>query len=258
LAVGVLADASTAVVEMTVHGAWSQHLGGQVAAIMRLCLAGPAASIIVDLHDLGDPHGVSLRFWSAMSREARLGTAPAQLALCVPAMTMLDSRLRQPDGNEPRVYATMSEARSAIAGRLPRAYQLQARLAPRPASVRTARDLVARACHAWGLPQVQEAWLVVSELVTNAVEHAGTEVVITVSTRGDAGLHLAVRDGAPGFPHLREPSSAGRPAALPERGRGLRLVHAAAAVWGVVPTRGGKVVWATVLPNHPEPSGSAG
>jgi anti-sigma regulatory factor (Ser/Thr protein kinase) len=225
---------------------------------MRLCLAGPAALIIVDLCNLRDPHGLSLRFWSGMSSEARLGTGPAQLALCVPSMTTLDSRLRQPDRHEPLVYATMSEARTAIGSRLPRARRFQARLAPHPASVRAARDLVARACHAWGLPQVQDAWLVTSELVTNAVEHARTESVITVSTRGDARLHLAVRDGATGYPRLSEPASASWPASLDERGRGLRLVHAAATVWGAIPTRGGKVVWATVLPNHHEPSGPSG
>jgi anti-sigma regulatory factor (Ser/Thr protein kinase) len=251
LSVGVIADASTAVVEMTVHGPWSQHLGGQVAAIMRLCLPGPAASIIVDLHDLGDPHGLSLRFWSAMSREARLAAAPAQLALCVPTTTTLDSRLRQPNEHEPLVYATIPEARTAIAGRLPRAHRFQARLAPRPASVRTARDLVTRACHAWHLPQLQDARLVMTELVANAVVHARTEVVITVSTTGDTRLHLAVRDGATGFPRLSEPG----PDPLPGRGLGLRLVHAAAAVWGAMPTRRGKVVWATVLPNPAQTSG---
>jgi hypothetical protein len=35
---------------------------------------------------------------------------------------------------------------------------------------------------------------------------------------------------------------------LSERGRGLRLVHFGAAAWGAMPTRGGKVVWATVCP----------
>jgi hypothetical protein len=238
VSVGVVADASTAVVEMTVHGEWSPHLGRQVAASLRLCLAGPSSSIIIDLQNLKDAYGVSLPFWLAVWREGRLGPAPVQLALCVPTTTMLDSRLRQL-GSRPLVFATTSEARVAIAGRLPRANRLQARLAPEPTSVRAAHDLVAQACDAWSLPQVRDAWLVMSELVANAVEHARTEFVITVSTRGDSGLHLAVRDGATGLPYLRE-----------TKGRGLWRVHAAAAAWGAMPTRGGKVVWATVAPRR--------
>jgi anti-sigma regulatory factor (Ser/Thr protein kinase) len=249
LSVGVVADASTAVVEMTVHGSWSQQLGRQVAASIRLCLAGPSASVIIDLHDLQDPYGVSLPFWLSVWREGGLGPAPVQLALCVPATTVLDSRLRQP-AVQPLVFPTMSEARMAIADRLSRAHRLQARLAPRPASVRAARDLVAQACQAWRLPQLQDAWLVVSELVANAVEHARTEFVITASTRGDTRLHLAVRDGTTNLPRLRETSSSSRPGLLQERGRGLWLVHASAAAWGAMPARGGKVVWATVSPDQ--------
>src|SRR5215213_1685959 len=72
LSVGVTADASSAVVEMTVHGRWSQQLGSQAAATLQLCLAGPTASIIVDLHSMGDSHGMSRSFWVAVARAARL------------------------------------------------------------------------------------------------------------------------------------------------------------------------------------------
>ena len=250
VSVGITADASTAVVEMTVHGQWSQRLGNQVAAGLRLCRAGPSASIIIDLHDLSDPHGMSLSFWSAAWRDARLGPTPVQLALCLPTATTLDARLRHPDGQRLPMFATMTEARIAIAGRLSRARRLQAHLPPRPASVRAARDLVAQACHAWRLSQAHEARLVMSELAANAVEHACTDFVVTVST-DSARLHLAVRDGAPRFPRLSEPAPFGQRAPSHERGRGLRLVHAAAAAWGVMPTRGGKVVWATVPPSPP-------
>ena len=64
---GILADVSTAVVEMTVHGSWSQQLGRQVAASIRLCLAGPSASVIIDLQDLEDPYGISLPFWLSVA-----------------------------------------------------------------------------------------------------------------------------------------------------------------------------------------------
>lgn len=245
VSVGVTADASTAVVEMTVHGQWSQHLGSQVTAGLRLCRAGPSLSIIIDLHDLGDPYGLSLPFWAQASRDASLGPAPVRLVLCLPAMTTLDGRLRQPDGPQSAVFTTMIEARRAIAGHLSSARRLQARLAPQAASVRAARDLVTQACSAWHLPQVHEARLVVSELAANAVEHARTDFVVTASTDGKR-LHLAVRDGAPQYPQLTESPPISSQAPITQRGRGLQLVHAAADAWGAMPARGGKVVWATL------------
>jgi hypothetical protein len=250
VSVGVTADASTAVVEMAVHGPWSQHLGSQVTAGLRLCLAGPSASIIIDLHDVADPHGVSQPFWVAAWHAARLAPTSVRLVLCLPTTMALDTRLRHMQGPRPMLFATMPEARIAIAGRLPRAHRLQVRLAPAPASVRAARDLVAQACRAWHLPQVHDAGLIMSELAANAVEHARTNFVATVSCNGTR-LHLAVRDGATRYPYLSQPEPIDRQAPLTERGRGLQLVHATAAAWGAMPTRGGKVVWATVPANSP-------
>jgi hypothetical protein len=37
--------------------------------------------------------------------------------------------------------------------------------------------------------------------------------------------------------------------ALDEQGWGLQMVHAVTVAWGVMPTRGGKVVWATLSQN---------
>lgn len=244
--VSISGDASTAVVELAAHGPWSPHLGEQVTAHLRLCVAGPSTAIIIDLQHLHDPYAVSMPFWLAAWRQARLEPVPAQLTFCLPTTTTLSERLRTLRGPQPRVCATVPEARIAIAGRMSRADRLQARLAPRPDSVRAARDLVTQACHAWHLPQLlPDSALIMSELATNAVEHAGTDYVATV-TRSSTGLHLAVRDGAARFPRPSEPSDTDPQIPLLERGRGLRLVHAVAAAWGAMPTRGGKVVWATV------------
>jgi anti-sigma regulatory factor (Ser/Thr protein kinase) len=84
-----------------------------------------------------------------------------------------------------------------------------------------------------------------SELATNAVKHAGTDFIVTVS-RGGTSLHVAVHDGVPRFPRPSEPALIDPLASLAERGRGLRLVHTVAAAWGAMPARSGKVVWATV------------
>src|SRR5512133_2035803 len=71
----------------------------------------------------------------------------------------------------------------------------------RPESVATARRAFAQID---GLPEHREEdlALVISELVTNAIRHAGLgsddEIEITADFRG-AGVHVTVRDGGKGF-----------------------------------------------------------
>ncbi|MET3421733.1 hypothetical protein BJ973_000945 [Actinoplanes tereljensis] len=247
MGVTITGDAGLAVVEVVAHGLWSEQLGDQVTTALQMCLAGLSVSIIVDLHDLDDPPGVSMSFWLALWRQARFGAPPAHLTFCLPATTTLSRRLRYLRGPQPRVFATVAEARTAIAGRLSRADQLQARLEPRPASVRVARNLVTQACHAWQRPELlADTSLIVSELAANAVEHAATDFIVTVSRNG-TGLHLAIHDCVSRFPRPSGSELTSPQASFVERGRGLRLVHTVAAAWGTMPTREGKVVWATVM-----------
>ena len=131
---------------------------------------------------------------------------------------------------------------------LPLTDRLQQRLPPEPESARLARLMVADACHAWHLPQLRyPAELIMSELVSNAIRHAGTPMLVTVSRRG-TGLHLAVRDGSPTLPPPWRPAPAVLGTPSTAGGRGLQIVHRAAAAWGALPThdRDGKVVWATI------------
>ncbi|MCO8271556.1 ATP-binding protein [Actinoplanes sp. TRM 88003] len=245
MSVRVIADASATVVEMTVHGLWSEHLGHQITDALRHCLAGPCEAIVIDVRGVGDQHGVSLSYWLAVQRTARLGPAPVHLMFCSPRATMLDYRLRHQE-EAPLVFASLSQARIAIGGKVSRADRMQARMLSRPSSVGMARDLVARACHAWRRPDLQpDAALIVSELVSNAVDHAATDIVVTVFRRAGR-LHVAVRDGDSRFPIMSAAPGPARSAPVAARGRGLRVVHTIADDWGAVPTHGGKVVWATV------------
>jgi len=245
--VTVTGDASIAVVELAARGQWSHHLCDQVSAGLRLCLSGPSAWIIIDLQHMDDAYGVSMPFWLRVWRQARLGPSPVHLAFSLPATTALSRRLRTLQGPQPRVFATALEARMTTAERMPHADRLQARLAPQPASISAARNLVAQACHDWHLPQLlPDTSLIVSELATNAVEHAGTDFIVTVSRGGTGRPHVAVHDGASRFPHPSGPALIDPRTTFPVRGRGLLLVHAVAAAWGAMPARGGKVVWATV------------
>ncbi|WP_416973324.1 SpoIIE family protein phosphatase [Streptomyces sp. 4F14] len=118
----------------------------------------------------------------------------------------------------------------------------------------TAREVLGRALGEWAAAgwhatarAGDEAVLVLSELVTNAVVHAGTDVEIScrleepkegaaydiVVEVSDRHPSRTLRDGDP------DPSY--EPA---EYGRGLRLVTALAMEWGVTYRRDGKTVWA--------------
>jgi len=106
------------------------------------------------------------------------------------------------------------------------------------ASARKARHFVAEcAARLNRAEMVETAQLLVSELVTNAVAHAGTPVEVEcVPTEG--GLRVSVCDGSRVLP------TAGRPDAWDERGRGLVLVDTLAARWGTRRHPGnGKAVW---------------
>jgi len=147
---------------------------------------------------------------------------------------------------------------------------VSARLQPALASVATARQLVQGAAARWGIPAEAggDAMLVVAELVTNAVLHAGTDVKLGVRPLGP-GLRVEVGDGssrAPVLPAASPVLAAGEPddhdgmdemdalGALEEvlggrsmTGRGLTLVDAVADRWGVDhPGSGGKTVWAEI------------
>ncbi|MFF0383103.1 ATP-binding protein [Streptomyces sp. NPDC004286] len=113
--------------------------------------------------------------------------------------------------------ASLPEARNAVA-------DLLARVRPTP-SART----------------VQDAQLVASELVTNALKHAPGPFTLRLEVVPDpAALRISVTDASPEPPRHRPPD--------PERvgGHGLRLVSLLCGALEVVPLGRGKRVTATV------------
>ena len=112
-------------------------------------------------------------------------------------------------------------------------------LAPVPASVATARRFVQG--HLQGHDQpllVDDITLVVSELATNAVTHAGTTFTVSLAAFEDTVI-LQVRDGAVARP-IRVNSHV-----LDAAGRGVAIVDVVSRDWGVVAhPKGSKSVWA--------------
>lgn len=102
-----------------------------------------------------------------------------------------------------------------------------------------ARQVVREAAVTWGLSEdlTDDAQLVVTELVSNGIDHGEGPLTLTV-TRKSAGMLVEVHDRSPNQPQVRpvDPSSA--------RGRGMQLVQALSVRWGTTPETPGKVVWA--------------
>ena len=93
----------------------------------------------------------------------------------------------------------------------------------------------------WHVPQgvVDDALLVVSELVTNAVRHAGDEsstLELELARSGDH-LRVALSDGSKASPSPRSASH------VAEDGRGMAILAALSDRWGIEPHNGGKQVW---------------
>ncbi len=112
-------------------------------------------------------------------------------------------------------------------------------LPPRPASARAARRFVGEVLHDRGVTgdAVETALLLTSELVTNALVHAGGSITVGVTATGQV-VRVEVGDGTQEGP---APRVAG---AEDTTGRGLDLVEHLARRWGFTLVDGnGKTVW---------------
>jgi histidine kinase-like protein len=139
-----------------------------------------------------------------------------------------------------------------------------------PRSAGAAREFL-RACFTdWDLMEIyDDAALALTELVANAVMHAAAPLVVAISCE-DGIVEIAVHDGNPSMPAIRPhrtdvegdiqralTAEAAATEPVDERdprvhigpsgslagGRGLLLVDALAAQWGVSPRSDGKAVW---------------
>jgi anti-sigma regulatory factor (Ser/Thr protein kinase) len=117
-------------------------------------------------------------------------------------------------------------------------------LPPHPASVGRARRFVRERLEELGVRDPgSDAELVVSELVTNAVMHAGTNITVRVVPAG-RGARVEVADGSTELPGLRVVTAGS------SSGRGLTLVEHFSQHWGADRTAAGKVVWFVVGAPH--------
>lgn len=115
---------------------------------------------------------------------------------------------------------------------------------PEPAAVAAARRFVQETLNSWQLSGhdelVADAVLLTSELVTNALVHAGTSIQL-MCRLDDAAVEVSVLDRHPAR-MIPDPPSGSAEADRPG-GRGLLLPAALSSSWGVTYAPTAKVVW---------------
>jgi anti-sigma regulatory factor (Ser/Thr protein kinase) len=132
----------------------------------------------------------------------------------------------------------------------PPAWPLQTRLplAALPTAPSVARGHVRAVAREWGLGLADTAELLVSELVTNAVQAsaklrtAGTPVIHLWVTSDRVSMVIHVWDASSGMPVIRVDADE----LDEEGGRGLLLVETLSKDWGVYRKADGKVVWCLI------------
>jgi anti-sigma regulatory factor (Ser/Thr protein kinase) len=126
-------------------------------------------------------------------------------------------------------------------------------LPPVPRAVRAAREWARQTLTRWRFAESAEVTEhLVSELVTNSIEHAEDGMSVIVLMMYAAGtLRLEVRDHDPiNVPLLKNPGPADT------GGRGLVIVRALSDRWGVRLSDTGKSVWCEIV--LPRPRATAG
>jgi anti-sigma regulatory factor (Ser/Thr protein kinase) len=123
--------------------------------------------------------------------------------------------------------------------------EVTAQFAAERGAPRSARHFVTDALTGWGHAGVllEDAQLLVTELATNAVVHARSPFSVVARADGSC-LRLSVHDASTVRPTIRIDGP------TVSSGRGIRLVAALSADWGVDVTADGKTVWAELAMPH--------
>ncbi|GAA2873867.1 hypothetical protein Acy02nite_31730 [Actinoplanes cyaneus] len=231
--------------DLTLAGVGVVHL-----AVSKAAAECPAA-VVVDLSWFGHTDPAHLGVFATVTYEA-------QAHWGVPVMLCRASE-EVTDGlggfrSHVALYEDEHLAMLAVRAQVPR--WMRRKFPPAAESAGHARSMVGNACVNWHLPHLRDpARLVASELANNAIQHAGTEFHVITAYTGQY-LRIAVKDGSRAVPRVTGGPPTTGAIMAPGTGRGLRMITAASAHWGVTMTPGGKIVWSLMRP-HPVPTASA-
>lgn len=207
-------------------------------------LLGEHHGVVLDVSGLHPQHSSTVHaFTEALTRAGGWPRACLALVAPDPALAALLTASRVAD--EAPVYADVADALAHLADR-PTVLRDGWRFDVDPHAPGRARSRVRDLCRRWGLAsEIREAAeIVVTELVTNAVEHALSPSVVEVERHGDA-FRMTVRDYGAGSDHdIPDATSWRAPPTSSPRGRGLAMVAAVSRAWGVLRHPDGKTIWA--------------
>jgi hypothetical protein len=207
---------------------------------LLLALAEEPRAVVCDLTGVLDGRDADARLLLATMGQQVRDWPAVPLAVPCPDPALRRRLRQQPMSEYVLLRATRGQALAAVE-RIAAPTTVRLQLAPHATASRMARDFVSRTFLDWGLAQgIASACLVVSELVTNGLRHAVTDMDLALARHGGI-VRLALRDHSD--EPLRQPSSDLHSVG----GRGLALIAACSRAWGVLPTaEGGKVVWAVL------------
>jgi anti-sigma regulatory factor (Ser/Thr protein kinase) len=215
--------------------------GPQLRNALLSCLADQPAALVVDASSLAlggqADDEIGLLPLGSVARESQRWPGTRIAVAAAVELQRAAARLGIQDA-----VAWCPDEASAVTevGEVPVPPTARRRIVPDRDAPGHARTAVQEFCQRQGVGGDRDAaQLVASELVTNAVVHAGTAIDLTLRLVGST-LHIAVRDGGTGRPHVADVDESA------ESGRGLMLVDALASSWGTFFPDAGKVVWATV------------
>jgi anti-sigma regulatory factor (Ser/Thr protein kinase) len=186
---------------------------------------------------------VALVGWPCPLAGSRLPVIHARLAILIPAMDHAGDTHRRrghrPPGVTDRAPTSLNARPSArvVTARVGHSAGVPALVLPLdPRSVPAARGLLRSALDGHAASSADDAVLMISELVTNAVLHARTRLHVSVSI-ADQTLRVEVSDDDPTLPVAPDPETHST------SGRGLLIVDNLADKWGTFTSTHGKTVW---------------
>jgi anti-sigma regulatory factor (Ser/Thr protein kinase) len=163
---------------------------------------------------------------------------------------------RIPRGGNPRSGQSMTPLRgagSAALGGAPASLSTRITVPATADAPRIARRLIAVHTEAFPESMRDDAEVLISELVTNAVLHGRPAITVELTTSATA-VRVAVHDTSPTLPEL----SVHIPSRGQETGRGLLIVDALCSDWGITASEDtpGKTVWCEL--SAPVPASGGG
>lgn len=218
-----------------------------VRRVLSKVMADQPVAVIADLHDVTSVAPACAAVFPAAWRESG-GWPGVSLSLCSHSPLVRD-RLRA-EGTSRFVPVHDDLDRAVEAARaLPPYVSQTTHLRFDPQAARDARRCARATFQQWHIAHnIDDALLLVSEIVTNCVQHGEPPLRLTLRLRGGL-LRIACNDASAGPPrrHLRSVTCEDvvNGVLLTEGGRGLSLVDAVSTTWGVsdCPTGAGKTVW---------------